>query len=158
MNKIVLIAGIIVLMVISVLILGHKTINNQPATPTLSETPNGEDLPVSSNKPENVAPSSGSQSGSNGSNSPTPVPSGHTVLIQNFSFKPAVLTIRKGDTVTFINKDSVIHTATMIAAGFNSGNLQSNQSFTLHTSAMEPSSYEYHCNFHPSMKGTLVIK
>src|SRR5829696_2336470 len=35
-----------------------------------------------------------------------------TVMIQNFSFKPAHITIKRGTKVTWINKDSTTHTVT----------------------------------------------
>ena len=47
-----------------------------------------------------------------------------TVSIQNFSFKPAHITIKRGTKVRWINKDSTAHTATANKKrSFDSGRL-----------------------------------
>src|SRR3712207_9347305 len=43
-----------------------------------------------------------------------------TVSIQNFSFKPANITIKRGTRVIWINKDGTQHTATAKNGSFNS--------------------------------------
>jgi plastocyanin len=80
-----------------------------------------------------------------------------TVLIQNFSFKPAQITIKRGTKVTWINKDSTTHTATANnGRSFDSGRLRPGQRYT-HTfkSAGKKS---YHCEIHSDMKGTITVK
>jgi plastocyanin len=80
-----------------------------------------------------------------------------TVLIQNFSFKPAQITIKRGTKVTWINKDSTTHTATANnGRSFDSGRLRPGQRYT-HTfkSAGKKS---YHCEIHPDMKGTITVR
>jgi plastocyanin len=80
-----------------------------------------------------------------------------TVVIQNFSFKPANITIKRGTRVRWINKDTTAHTATANnGRSFDSGSLGKGQRFS-HTfkSAGKKS---YHCEIHPDMRGSVVVK
>jgi plastocyanin len=71
-------------------------------------------------------------------------------------FMPEVLTLKAGDTVLWINKDIVAHTATSQAAGFDSGTIKPGKSWKHRlTHAGE---FAYSCTFHPVMKGTLQVK
>src|SRR5215208_2694997 len=80
-----------------------------------------------------------------------------TVLIQNFSFKPAQITIKRGTKVTWINKDSTTHTATANnGRSFDSGRLGPGQRYT-HT-LKSAGKKSYHCEIHPDMKGTITVK
>jgi len=89
---------------------------------------------------------------------PAPVskPASHNVSIQNFSFSSSSLTVKKGDTVVWTNKDSVPHTVTGDNGGPSSGTLSLNQtySFTFKTAG----SFPYHCSIHPSMTATVTVK
>jgi len=79
-----------------------------------------------------------------------------TVVIQDFSFKPAHITIKRGTRVTWINKDSTTHTATANNGAFDSGHLRPGQRFS-HTfkSAGKKS---YHCEIHTDMRGSVTVK
>ena len=80
-----------------------------------------------------------------------------TVLIQNFSFKPAHITIKRGTKVTWINKDMTKHTATANKArSFDSGVLRPGESYshTFKTTGKQG----YHCEIHPSMMGSVTVK
>ncbi len=79
----------------------------------------------------------------------------HSVLIQSFAFSEKSLTIKKGETVVWSNKDSAPHTVTGAAGGPASATLNSGgaYSFTFNTAG----TFEYHCAFHPSMKGTIIV-
>src|SRR4051794_5104196 len=77
------------------------------------------------------------------------------VDIKGFKFNPDNLEIAAGTTVTWTNDDTAPHTAT------GDGGLQSGKidpagtfSFTFDT----PGTFEYHCEFHPNMHGTIVVK
>jgi plastocyanin len=79
------------------------------------------------------------------------------VLIKNFRFSPAKITIKRGTRVVWINKDNAPHTATANnARSFDSGRLGPRQRFS-HTfrSAGKKS---YHCEIHSSMKGRITVK
>jgi plastocyanin len=80
-----------------------------------------------------------------------------TVLIQNFSFKPANITIKRGTKVIWINRDSTAHTATANnGRSFDSGRLGTGQRFS-HT-FKRAGKKSYHCEIHPDMRGSVVVK
>jgi plastocyanin len=80
-----------------------------------------------------------------------------TVVIQNFRFKPARITIERGTKVRWINKDSTAHTATANnGRSFDSGLLRKGQRYT-HT-FKSAGKKRYHCEPHPHMRGTVVVK
>ena len=86
-----------------------------------------------------------------------PKPVVHTVTIEATSFKPASLTIRPGDTVEWVNKDLMPHTATAAGkGGFDSGTIATGKSWrrTFTTGGELP----YVCTFHPAMKGTVQVR
>src|ERR687889_2430152 len=79
------------------------------------------------------------------------------VLIQNFRFKPAHITIKRGMRVRWINKDSAAHTATANnGRSFDSGRLGKGQRYT-HT-FKSAGKKPYHCEIHTDMKGTITVK
>jgi len=83
-----------------------------------------------------------------------------TVVIRDFKFEPATLTLDAGDTVEWKNDDIVPHTATADGGGqkpeFDSG--------TIHTGAAWRSvtrnkgRYNYTCTLHPNMEGKLIVE
>jgi plastocyanin len=80
-----------------------------------------------------------------------------TVVIQNFRFKPANITVKRGTKVRWINKDSTAHTATANnGRSFDSGLLRKGQRYT-HT-FKSAGKKRYHCEPHPHMRGTVVVK
>ncbi|HWS79544.1 MAG TPA: cupredoxin family copper-binding protein [Rubrobacter sp.] len=80
-----------------------------------------------------------------------------TVVIQNFRFKPANITVKRGTKVRWINKDSTAHTATANnGRTFDSGLLRKGQRYT-HT-FKSTGKKRYHCEPHPHMRGTVVVK
>jgi plastocyanin len=80
-----------------------------------------------------------------------------TVSIQNFSFKPANITIKRGTRVIWINKDTTQHTATANdGRSFDSGTLGPGRRFS-HT-FKRAGKKAYHCEIHPSMKGSVTVK
>ncbi len=80
----------------------------------------------------------------------------HTVQISDFSFAPQTLTIEVGDTVTWVNADPVVHTATSTSAfPFDTGDLDEGQSASITFDT--PGTYPYLCTPHPSMTGTIVV-
>ena len=79
-----------------------------------------------------------------------------TVEISSFSFQPATITVDAGTTVTWVNKDSVPHSATSDNGAFDTGTFANGESrsFTFTT----PGTYAYHCVIHPSMHGTVQVR
>jgi plastocyanin len=79
------------------------------------------------------------------------------VVIKNFSFNPAQITIKRGTKVRWINRDSTTHTATANKKrSFDSGRLSPGQSYT-HT-FKRAGKQRYHCEIHPDMMGSIVVK
>jgi plastocyanin len=99
------------------------------------------------------------------SNMPTPSAQSSTapatanaVSIAGFAFAPANITVKKGTTVTWTNNDSATHTVTSDTKdshGPSSSQLGKGQtySFTFATTG----TFSYHCEIHPSMKGTVTV-
>lgn len=88
--------------------------------------------------------------------SPSGKAAGHIVSIEGMQFSPATLTVRRGDTVTWVNKDLVPHTATALSRTFDSGAIAAGASWTY--TVGEAGSIAYTCLFHPTMQGTLVAQ
>ena len=79
----------------------------------------------------------------------------HTVVIEGMQFKPAALTVRRGDRVVWRNQDLVPHTATA-AQAFDSRTIVAGGSWTY--TARKSGTLAYMCTFHPGMKATLIIE
>src|SRR5262245_17943695 len=77
------------------------------------------------------------------------------VKIDNFTFGPQKLTVKVGDTVTWINEDDIPHTVVSIGR-FRSKALDTDDkyAFTFTT----PGTYEYFCGLHPHMVGSIVVE
>lgn len=78
------------------------------------------------------------------------------VEISNFAFNPQTVNIHVGDSVSWINKDSVLHKiASDSGSELNSDSLSNGGVYThKFTSA---GTYSYHCSIHTSMKGVVVV-
>src|SRR5262249_2450916 len=77
------------------------------------------------------------------------------VKIDNFTFGPQKLTVKVGDTVTWINEDDIPHT--VVSTGrFRSKALDTDDkyAFTFTT----PGTYQYFCGLPPHMQGTIVVE
>lgn len=83
-----------------------------------------------------------------------------TVTIKGFAFGPASVTIAKGGTVTFTNSDSATHTVTSGANRTKDGKFDQQVSGGADTTITldTPGTYEYFCNIHSSMKGTITVQ
>ena len=79
----------------------------------------------------------------------------HVITIEDMRFQPDVLVVALGDTITWVNKDLVPHTATSKTAGFDSKAIQAGASWR-HTVRTE-GDVVYTCAFHPTMIGRLRV-
>lgn len=78
-----------------------------------------------------------------------------TVVIQQMQFIPAVLNVKAGDTVVWVNKDMVDHNVTeQKNKAFYSDTLHAGKSWKMAVT----NNADYFCSIHPSMTGKLVIK
>jgi plastocyanin len=83
-------------------------------------------------------------------------PKTHTVTMENMRFQPERLTVALGDTVVWVNKDLVPHTATSKAGGFDSAAIQADKSWRL--TVRKEGDFPYVCTFHPTMTAMLRVK
>lgn len=146
-NIVLLIGLVIILVVIGVIISYARNVSskNAPAsysahsstTPTVSQ--------MSSPLMMTVTPTSAVQNGTN-------------ITIQNMAFSPSSLTVKKGATVTWTNKDVVEHTVIAdngSSGGLNSAPLQNGQTYSF--TFTQPGTYHYSCSIHPYMHGTIIV-
>jgi plastocyanin len=97
---------------------------------------------------------------------PTPAPPGgptSAITIQagaeslgNRAYAPAEQTVALGTTITWTNNDSVAHTSTSDAPGWNSGIIAPRATFT--ATFQTAGSFPYHCSIHPGMVGTVTVR
>ena len=83
-----------------------------------------------------------------------------TIVIKNFAFEPASLTVNPGATVTVRNEDPTTHTLTAISPHdkvFDTGDVAAGATKTF-TAPDAPGSYPYICEIHQFMHGTLTVK
>ena len=108
-------------------------------TTTTNTTPNPAPAPVNTTTP-----------------TPAPVnqnPQTYTINIQNNTFNPSSLQISVGDTVKWVNMDSVQHEPK--GRVFDSGPLGQNGTFEYTFNSA--GNYVYQCAIHPSMIGTIKV-
>ena len=75
--------------------------------------------------------------------------------MRGFAFEPATLRLSPGDTVVWVNRDVVPHTASGPAGGWDSGSIESGASWS--RVFTEAGSTSYTCAFHPTMTGKLLV-
>src|ERR1700757_17258 len=77
------------------------------------------------------------------------------VTIDNFTFTPAELKVKVGDTVTWTNHDDIPHT--VVSAGkFRSKAMDTDNAFSFTFTAA--GDYKYFCSLHPHMSGTITVE
>jgi plastocyanin len=89
----------------------------------------------------------------------TPVAELNTIMIKNFAFSPATLTIKTGTTVTWMNQDGVPHQIASdpgSVVAFTSESLENGASYQF--TFNQTGTYAYHCTIHPPMKGTIIVQ
>ncbi|WP_409465679.1 cupredoxin family copper-binding protein [Amycolatopsis sp. GA6-003] len=81
-----------------------------------------------------------------------------TVMMQDYAYAPASLTVRVGDTVTWIQHDTAPHDVVTTSApvAFRSPQLSQGQSwnYTFRT----PGTYSYYCSVHPDMRAQVIVQ
>jgi len=94
-----------------------------------------------------TAPSSGAS---------TPAGETVTVRIDGMRFNPQNITVKPGTTVTWLHGSQMPHTISGNADGMRSGTLYNGQQYSHTFSAT--GSYNYVCDLHPSMRGSVVVE
>jgi plastocyanin len=85
-----------------------------------------------------------------------PAAAAATITIANMSFGEP-LTVPPGAQIAIKNDDSAEHSVTSDTAGKFDVEVEGTEQGTL-TAPTEPGEYAYHCTYHPSMHGTLIVK
>jgi plastocyanin len=83
------------------------------------------------------------------------------VRVEGFLFHPDRLTIAAGATVTWENRDEILHTATSGTPGAETGLFDGEmgeQEATFAFTFDEPGTYAYFCTRHNHMRGTIVVE
>jgi plastocyanin len=78
------------------------------------------------------------------------------VTMTNRSYDPATLTIKVGDTVTWVNQDAPQHDVVADNGEFKSQLFDKGQSFSF--TFTTAGTYPYHCTIHPGMVGTIIVQ
>ncbi|ANN15082.1 copper-binding protein [Amycolatopsis orientalis] len=79
------------------------------------------------------------------------------VMMQDYAYGPASLTVRVGDTVTWMQHDQAPHDVVTTSApvAFRSPQLSAGQSWS-HTFT-KPGTYSYYCSVHPDMRASVTV-
>ncbi len=76
-----------------------------------------------------------------------------TVTIDKLVFSPATITAKVGDTIEWVNKDVIAHTATVKGGWDVMIPTKKSASIVL----KKAGSVDYFCRFHPNMKGHITV-
>ena len=93
---------------------------------------------------------------------PAPASMSVSVTIQNFKFSPESVTVKRGTTVSWINRDSIQHTVTRPlegggqAVGPDSGVLNPGDTYSFTYNAV--GFFDYRCSIHSSMQGVVEVQ
>jgi plastocyanin len=92
--------------------------------------------------------------GGGGGGNPPP----NTVVMSNSLFSPANLTVTRGTTVTWMNKDAITHTSTGNTGLWNTGDIAGGTSKT--TMFDTVGTFPYYCVYHRSMgmTGSITVR
>ncbi len=78
------------------------------------------------------------------------------IVIDDFDFAPATLTVPVGTTITWTNRDDEAHTVNSVTDIFKSSPMDTDEKFSFKFTA--PGTYPYYCKLHPHMKGQIVVR
>jgi plastocyanin len=129
-------------------------------TPNQTQTPNatGQTTPAQTTTPtQNTTPAPNTQKAQNpnATGQAAPAQNTKTVNIGNHAFNPAQLNVAPGTTVTWVNNDTVAHTATADNGLFDSKVIQPGGSYSVWFGGA--GTVTYHCAIHPDMKGSIIV-
>lgn len=114
-----------------------------------------DDKPANSDNPKSSSTAARSDQGGSSADS-SQAAATNDVEIKDFAYGPTIISVKKGTTVTWTNKDSAAHTVTA-----DSGNGPKSESLakddTYSFTFNETGEFSYHCIPHPQMKGKVVV-
>jgi plastocyanin len=77
------------------------------------------------------------------------------VEIADYAFIPGNLQVTAGTSVTWVNRDAALHTATAVDGSWDTGLLAQDESVTIRFDT--PGVYDYSCVPHPDMKARVEV-
>jgi plastocyanin len=77
------------------------------------------------------------------------------VVMTNRSYDPQQVTIKVGDTITWVNQDAPKHDVVADNGEFKSDLFDKGGTFSF--TFLKAGTYPYHCSIHPGMVGTVVV-
>ncbi len=104
--------------------------------------------------PTTTTGTGGTTSGS-GSSTTVSIVAGSAVLTTT-AYAPNPVTIKVGDSITWVNNDSIAHTSTSNTSVWNTGTIVAGGSAK--TTFNTAGSFPYHCAIHPGMVGTVTVQ
>lgn len=87
---------------------------------------------------------------------PDPPASAFRATIYRYAFVEDRIEVAAGTTVTWTNRDAMVHTVSADDGSFSSGAIRPGAAWSATFS--EPGTYPYHCGPHPFMKGTVIVR
>jgi plastocyanin len=82
----------------------------------------------------------------------------HTVMMQDYAFTSASLTVRVGDTVTWMQHDTAPHDVVTTSAPVTFGSPQLSQGQSWSYTFRTPGTYAYYCSVHPDMRAQVIVQ
>jgi plastocyanin len=79
-----------------------------------------------------------------------------TVTMDHNTFIPSEIAVVPGTTVTWVNKEDMVHTVVDANKGFRSKFITKDTSFSF--TFVTAGEYDYLCSIHPNMKGKVIVK
>jgi plastocyanin len=91
-------------------------------------------------------------------NAPTAGTAGTSMTIAGFKYDPSPLTVAPGTSIPVKNTDGPEHTVTSDVAGlFKADDIKNGMTVSF-KAPTKPGTYTFHCEYHSSMHGTLIVK
>ena len=79
-----------------------------------------------------------------------------TIAIDNFTFSPTPLTVARGTTVSWMNRDDIPHAIYCPALSLRSQPLETNDIFRHRFD--QAGTFDYICSIHPNMRGRIICR
>ena len=78
-----------------------------------------------------------------------------SITIDNFTFRPATVTVHAGTSVTFENVDDIPHSVVMVDGSFHSKALDTDDKVSVVFDKV--GDFAYFCGIHPHMQGKITV-
>ena len=103
---------------------------------------------------DTTTPAADAADAPDGTDAPAAASTGAEIVISDFAFSEDI-TVPVGTTVIVRNDDSAGHTWTADDGAFDSGFIDAGATFEF--TFTEAGTFAFHCDVHPSMKGTITV-